>query len=108
MSDFFESSKLKIPRRICSCAACGTKDVLLVRTRMMFGNSEYCIEHENHNCTEPYWYFTRLKINSAIAAWNAKNEEFLDGFDRVWFEVDKVYETRWDCPIEPERVRQAA
>ena len=28
--------------------------------------------------------------------------------DRIWLEVDRVYETRWDCPIAPEGVRQTA
>lgn len=30
--------------------------------------------------------------------------------DKRWkrFEVGRVYLTRWDCPIEPERVRRAA
>ncbi len=105
---FFESSKLKKSRRICSCAACGIKDLILVRTAMMFGASEFCIEHENHNCKEPYWYKDRKSINAAVNSWNNMNEEWLDGFDLVWFEVDKVYETRWDCSIKPEGVRLVA
>lgn len=28
--------------------------------------------------------------------------------DRTWLEVDRVYETRWDCIIAPEGVRLAA
>ena len=28
--------------------------------------------------------------------------------DRTWLKVDRVYETRWDCRIEPEGVRQTA
>lgn len=28
--------------------------------------------------------------------------------ERTWEEVDRVYETRWDCIPMPERVRQAA
>ena len=101
MGSYFESSKLRIPRRICSCAVCGTKDLVLDRTRMMFGNLEYCIEHIDHNCTKEYWYKARKSINPAVNAWNKMNEEWQDGFDLVWFEIDRVYETRWDCPAEP-------
>ncbi len=28
--------------------------------------------------------------------------------DRIWLEIDRVYETRWDCLPVPERVRRAA
>jgi hypothetical protein len=104
---YFKSSKLKVPRRVKSCAKCGTQELKLVRTRMMFGPSEYCIEHDQR-CDEPYWYWTRMSINSAVTTWNNMNEEYLDGFDRVWFEVDRVYETRWDCMAGPEGVRRAA
>jgi len=68
----------------------------------------YCIEHNGY-CKKSAWYTKGYtKINAAVEAWNAMNEEYLDGFDRVWFEVDRVYETRWDCPIAPEGVRRAA
>ncbi|MCK5614283.1 hypothetical protein KAR91_71115 [Candidatus Pacearchaeota archaeon] len=102
-----EVSKLKIPRKICSCAACGTKELLLVRVENMGCGVEYSIDHKR-NCRKPYWYQERRRINLAVKAWNNMNEELLDGFDLVWFEVDRVYETRWDCMAEPERVRLAA
>lgn len=35
-------------------------------------------------------------------------EEDWQDVDRCWIEVERVYETRWDCSIKPERVRQAA
>ena len=28
--------------------------------------------------------------------------------DRTWLEVDRVYETRWDCMLVPEGVRLVA
>lgn len=106
---YYESSKLKTPRQVCSCAGCGTKNLLLVRTNMI-GSPEYCIEHAGY-CKVPYHY-TRsyTKVNAAVKAWNAMNEECEEryGFDRIWFEVDRVYEDRWDCPITPEGVRRAA
>ena len=105
---YSESSKLKISRRICSCAACGTKDLVILREDAGWGDFEYTMVHNSRNCKKPYWYKIRKSINAAVNAWNNMNEEWIDGFDRVWFEVDKVYETRWDCSIEPERVRRAA
>ena len=105
--NYIEASKLKIPRRLCSCAACGTKDLKLIRTDMTFDSFMYTIEHEKQ-CKKPYWYKERASINAAVKAWNDMNEEFLEGFDRIWFEVDRVYETRWDCKGSPEGVRQAA
>ena len=103
---FVETSKLRTPRRICSCRRCGTRDLLLVRTEMI-DYTEYTIEH-NGCCKEVYWYCDgKRKINTAVKAWNDKNEEWIDGFDLVWFEVDRVYDTRWDCMAEPEGVRLA-
>lgn len=104
---YFEASNLKIPRKICSCAVCGTKEILIVRTRLYIGPPEYAIEHKGY-CKKVY-HFTdcHAKVNAAVEAWNAMNEEWLDGFDLVWFEVDRVYETRWDCMAVPERVRAA-
>lgn len=103
---YVPASMLKTPRKICSCAACGTKKLWLVRMRMAYGLPEYSIEHY---CKKEYWYTKGYtKVNAAVKAWNNMNEELLDGFDLVWFEVDRVYETRWDCMAEPERVRRAA
>lgn len=96
-----------VPRRICSCAACGTKKLTLKRLALAFGESEYCIEHEG-KCTKGYWYADRKSINTAVKAWNNMNDELVDGFELIWFEVDRVYATRIDCMAEPERVRQAA
>jgi len=71
---------------------------------MMDGLPEYCIEHGDYQCKAPYPKDCK-SINAAVAAWNTMNEEWKDGFDRIWFEVDRVYETRWDCSIAPEGVR---
>ncbi len=104
---YFESSKLKIPRRICSCAKCGTQD-LVILSEDDWGKEVYGIEHNGY-CKDAYWLTEGHKtVNSAIEKWNNMNEEWLDGFDLVWFEVDRVYETRWDCLIKPEGVRCAA
>lgn len=35
-------------------------------------------------------------------------EEMWQDISRTWEEVDRVYETRWDCPNKSEGVRQAA
>ena len=108
MSYLVEDSKLKIPRKICSCAACGTKKVVIARMRMAFGLPQYSIEHIGY-CDAAYYYTkSYTRVNAAVEAWNAMNEEWQDGFDLVWFEVDRVYETRWDCIAMPERVRRAA
>lgn len=104
---YFEAGNLKIPRKICSCAACGTKEIVILRTRMYLGLPVYTIEHIGP-CTEIYYYTDgHTKINAAVETWNAMNEEWLNGFDLVWFEIDRVYETRWDCVVVPERVRAA-
>lgn len=57
--------------------------------------------------TQPSRLFRRFDRGYYIAA---KPFDALDWDknDRIWLEVDRVYETRWDCSIEPERVRQAA
>ena len=107
---YFESSKLKIPRRIRNCAKCGTKDLGIVRDIMFFGSPEYEVHHLRRYCSEPYWYTKGYtKINAAVRAWNKLNDEseFQD-IDRIWFEVDRVYETRWDCMAVPEGVRAVA
>ncbi len=36
------------------------------------------------------------------------SEEQFQDWERCWLEVDRVYETRWDCCIAPGRARQAA
>ncbi len=37
------------------------------------------------------------------------NQEYYERHaDNIWFEVDKVYETRWDCSAQPDSVRLAA
>ena len=104
---YFETSKLKIPRKICSCAVCGTKEIVIDRVRMASGLPIYTIEHRGY-CNKTYHYTKgHTKVNAAVEAWNNMNEEWLGGFDLVWFEVDRVYETRWDCMSVPERVRAA-
>lgn len=105
---YIESSKLTIHRLICSCAACGTKNLVLVREETGINSSGYSIEHKGH-CKKSYHYAEeRTKINAAVKAWNDMNEEYQHGFDLIWFEVDRVYETRWDCKPMPEGVRRAA
>ena len=49
-----------------------------------------------------------VSLNRALqfVKWVLKNG-FQD-LERTWMTVDLVYETRWDCPVAPERVRQAA
>lgn len=80
---------------------------MITRMRMAYGLPVYSIEHTGY-CDAKYYYTEgHTKVNAAVEAWNAMNEEWLDGFDLVWFEVDRVYETRWDCVPVPERVRAA-
>ena len=89
-------SMLKSPRKICTCACCGTSHLVIERTEMI-GYVEYIVGHRGY-CKQPYWYTKGFRtVNQAVKAWNDKNEEWQDGFDLVWFTVDQVYETRWDC-----------
>ena len=45
-------------------------------------------------------------VDKAMALING-TEQWQDD-DRCWREVDRVYETRWDCQPMPEGVRRAA
>lgn len=49
----------------------------------------------------------RPDLGYYIAAKPCDAEDWQD-VDRIWLEVDRVYETRWDCNPMPERVRLAA
>jgi hypothetical protein len=74
----------------------------------MYGGPEYEITHLGY-CDDYEWYTKPYKtINAAVKAWNTMNEDWLDGFDLVWFEVDRVYETRIDCMAVPGGARKVA
>lgn len=103
---YVELNKLRSRRRLSSCAACGTRDLVLVRMDFFGGKREYTIEHLGH--CDAYMVEERPTISAAVKAWNDMNNDWLEGFDRVWFEIDRVYETRWDCMPVPGGARIAA
>ena len=52
--------------------------------------------------TYPYRIYYRETITQQLVS-----DKWQD-IDRIWLEVDRVYETRWDCMAVPGGARQAA
>ncbi len=95
--------KLKSKQKISNCTFCGSKDIRIEAAHSLTtGRTEYQVA-----CCGYIDAPIRMSRNAAVNAWNATTKEFQD-FDRTWLTVDQVYETRWDCMVEPEGVRQVA
>jgi hypothetical protein len=95
--------RLGRPKRVLQCV-CGSDDIYIE----IFWDLKNVYRITCYRCGlrgSPENY--RKTIPLAVKAWNDNVKEFQDT-DRIWLEVDRVYETRWDCPIEPEGVRRAA
>lgn len=96
----YKLKRLNKPVRVFQCC-CGSDDVYID-----VSNSKYRITCYRCGLRGMFWDYKKT-ILAAVKAWNDNMQEFQD-IDRIWLEVDRVYETRWDCIIEPEGVRQAA
>ena len=105
-----ERIELDKPVKVKGCV-CGSDRVYIeleVAYRWNQRNNDYIYRITCKRCglrgsQEQY----RKTINLAVAVWNKGTKNFQD-IDRTWLTVDLVYETRWDCMVTPEGVRQAA
>ena len=93
-----------------NCPSCGSiKEIYVIREDSVDWESityKYAVACGGSGCgyVHPMLHET---INKAVETWNETTVDFQD-IERTWLTVDQVYETRWDCMVVPEGVRQAA
>ena len=100
-----EYKKLLKHRRLSACPKCG--GAVIIIHEEIIGSSDGRKRHFYEiGCCE--LAIDRKSVNGVVNAWNKLTAPPMQDEERTWFDVDLVYETRWDCMAAPGGARKAA